>query len=115
MQTLREFCVLSVKSKATFGGEGGWGQWQCFQRLTGRVAGGVGGWGLWFSVLYILGFSFFIFYSISIFTPPTPPYPPIIYFMIRNIYRNIIKEWEMVRKKTGGVGVGVMYFGGGRD
>ena len=30
-------------------------------------------------------------------------YPPIIYFMIRNIYRNIIKEWEMVRKKVRGV------------
>jgi hypothetical protein len=27
--------------------------------------------------------------------------------MIRNIYRNIIKEWEMVRKKVRGVVRGV--------
>jgi hypothetical protein len=40
---------------------------------------------------------------VDLFFVVNPPNPPNIYFMIRNIYRNIIKEWEMVRKKVRGV------------
>ena len=64
-----------------------------------------------------LYFWIFIFHFLFnfYFYPPNPPNPPNIYFMIRNIYRNILKVSGMVRERTGGVGVGVMYFGGGKD
>ena len=67
-----------------------------------------------FSPLYFWIFIFHFLFNFY-FYPPNPPNPPNIYFMIRNIYRNIIKEWEMVRKRMGGVSGGVMYFGGGKD
>jgi hypothetical protein len=47
---------------------------------------------------YIFDFLFnFYFYL------PKPPHPPIIYFMIRNIYINIIKVSGMVRTRSGGL------------
>ena len=55
-----------------------------------------------FSPLYFRIFIFHFLFNFY-FYPPNPPNPPNIYFMIRNIYRNIIKEWEMVRKKVRGV------------
>ena len=56
--------------------------------------------------VYIFEFIFFIFYSILKITPPTPTYPPLIYFMTRYIYINILKVSGMVRERTGGLVVG---------
>ncbi len=49
------------------------------------------------------------------FYPPKPPNPPIIYFMIRNIYKNILKVSGMVRESAGGGIWGGSRFGGGKD
>ncbi len=85
-------------------------------RVGGDKSGGLGGWGtgeVIFQLFIFLKFYFLSFYSIFKITPHTPPYPPIIYFMIRYIYINILKVSGMVRERTGGVGGGVVDFVGG--
>jgi hypothetical protein len=74
----------------------------------------VGDWGGNFSSLYIFAIIFVKFLLNFYFYPPNPPKSPIIYFMIRNIYINIIKVSGMVRERAGGVSGGVVDFGGGR-
>jgi hypothetical protein len=66
-----------------------------------------------FSPLHFGIFIFHFFFNFY-FNPPNPPNPPNIYFMVRNIDRNMIKEREMVRKKVRGVIGGLQIFRGVR-
>ena len=64
-----------------------------------------------FSPLYFWIFIFHFLFNFY-FYPPNPPNPPNIYFMIRNIYRNILKVSGMVRKKSRGLLGGQQIFQG---